>query len=106
LISRESGLASSLPLGERVSRGLRWRVAVLDDHVRSRAELSAAVVAAEGEIVGEAERCADALTLVRRTRPDVAIFAVGLPDGDGIEMAAQLAEDCPSSFSRAIPVPT
>lgn len=74
---------------------MRWRVAVLDDHARSRAEVGAAVIAAEGEIVGEAERCAEALTLVRRTRPDVAIFAVGLPDGDGIEMAAQVAEDCP-----------
>jgi response regulator NasT len=78
-----------------MSRGLRWRVAVLDDHARSRVELGAAVVAAQGEIVGEAERCADALSLVRGTRPDVAIFAVGLPDGDGIGMAAQVADDCP-----------
>jgi two-component system, response regulator PdtaR len=78
-----------------VGRALRWRVAVLDDHARSRAELRAAVVAARGEIVGETERCAEVLTLMRRTRPDVAIFAVGLSDGDGIEMAAQVAEDCP-----------
>lgn len=80
-----------------VRRVLRWRVAVLDDHARSRAELRAAVDAAQGGIAGEAERCAEALTLVRRTRPDVAIFAVGLPDGDGVEAAARVtaAEDCP-----------
>jgi two-component system, response regulator PdtaR len=80
-----------------VRRVLRWRVAVLDDHARSRAEVRAAVDEARGEIVGEAERCAEALSLVRRTRPDVAIFAVGLPDGDGVEAAARVtaAEDCP-----------
>lgn len=80
-----------------MGRARRWRVAVLDDHARSRAELRAAVDAAQGEIAGEAERCAEALALVRRTRPDVAIFAVGLPDGDGVEIAGQVtaAEDCP-----------
>jgi response regulator NasT len=38
-------------------------------------------------VVGEAVRCADALALVRRTSPDVAVFAVGLPDGDGVDAA-------------------
>lgn len=35
-------------------------------------------------------RRADALGLVDRTKPDVAIFAAGLPDGDGIEVAAEV----------------
>lgn len=69
---------------------VRWRVAILDDHERSRAALRAAIWAAGGEVVGEAVRCADVLPLVKRTEPDVAIFAVGLPDGDGIETAAHV----------------
>jgi two-component system, response regulator PdtaR len=68
----------------------RWRVAILDDHERSRASLRAAIWAAGGEVAGEAHRCVDTAALVERTRPTVGIFAVGLPDGDGIEIAAEI----------------
>lgn len=80
-----------------MATGPRWRVAILDDHERSRAALRAAIWAAGGEVVGEALRCADAVPLIKRTSPDVAIFAVGLSDGDGIETAAHVIEtaDCP-----------
>jgi response regulator NasT len=59
--------------------------------------LRAAVWAAGGEVVGEAHRCVDARALVERTRPSVAIFAVGLPDGDGVAVAADViaAGACP-----------
>ena len=73
--------------GEEPKSDPRWRVAILDDHERSRASLRAAIWAAGGTVVGEAVRCADALVLVRRTVPDVAVFAVGLPDGDGVDAA-------------------
>lgn len=74
----------------------RWRVAVLDDHERSRAALRAAIWAAGGAVVGEAVRCADALALMRRATPDVAVCAVGLPDGDGVEVARQMVDaGCP-----------
>jgi AmiR/NasT family two-component response regulator len=62
----------------------------VDDHERSRVALRAAIWAAGGEVVGEALRCADALALVERAKPTVAIFAVGLPDGDGTEAAAEV----------------
>jgi response regulator NasT len=68
----------------------RWKVAILDDHERSRAALRAAIWAAGGEVSGEAYRAADALALVQRTRPHVAIFAVGLPDGDGVAVASDV----------------
>jgi response regulator NasT len=84
-------MASEGPKGDP-----RWRVAILDDHERSRAALRAAIWAAGGEVVGEAVRCADALGLARRTSPDVAVCAIGLPDGDGIEVARQLIDaGCP-----------
>src|SRR5437588_663410 len=74
----------------------RWRVAIVDDHERSRSALRAAIWAAGGEVVGESVRCADALAVVRRAAPDVAICAAGLPDGDGVQTAAQLtAADYP-----------
>jgi response regulator NasT len=82
--------------GEGPKGDPRWRVAILDDHERSRAALRAAIWAAGGEVVGEAVRCADALGLIRRSSPDVAVCAVGLSDGDGIEMARQLVDSgCP-----------
>src|SRR5436190_195131 len=44
--------------------GPRWRVAILDDHERSRASLRAAIWAAGGEVVGEAVRRAAELAPV------------------------------------------
>ncbi|HEX3177453.1 MAG TPA: ANTAR domain-containing protein [Methylomirabilota bacterium] len=74
----------------------RWRVAIVDDHERSRAALRSAVWAAGGEIVGETLRCADTLAMIRRASPDVAVCAAGLPDGDGVQAAAQVTQaDCP-----------
>jgi response regulator NasT len=78
-------------------RSPRWRVAIVDDHERSRAAIRAAVWAAGGEVAGEAARRADAPAMLGRTRPDVVVVAVGLPDGDGVETAAEITQDpgCP-----------
>ena len=75
-----------------MAKTVRWRVVIIDDHERSRAAVRAAVWAAGGEVVGEALRRADARALVARVTPDVAIFAVGLPDGDGADTAAEVIE--------------
>lgn len=75
---------------------MRWSVAVVDDHEPSRAALRDAVAAAGGQIVGEAIRSGDALAMIRRAAPDVVVCAAGLPDGDGIDAAAQVTQaDCP-----------
>lgn len=70
---------------------------VVDDHLPSRADVRAAVDAAGGEVVGEAVRGADALSMINHARPDVAIFAAGLPDGDGVAAAAAVTSStgCP-----------
>jgi AmiR/NasT family two-component response regulator len=74
----------------------RWRVAIVDDHERSRSALRSAIWAAGGEIVGESVRCSDTLAMVRRASPDVVVCAAGLPDGDGVQAAAQVTQaDCP-----------
>ena len=75
---------------------VRWRVAIVDDHERSRLALRSAIWAAGGEIVGEAVRCSDTLAMIRRVSPDVVVCAAGLPDGDGVQAAAQATQaDCP-----------
>ena len=71
----------------------RWRVLIVDDHERSRQALRAAIGAARGEVAGEAVRAADALGLVRRLRPEVAIVAVGLPDGDDVTVAGEVVAE-------------
>ena len=75
----------------------RWRVAIVDDHERSRAAVRAAVWAAGGEVAGEAARCVDAIPMVTRAHPDVVIVAVGLPDGDGVATAGEITQNagCP-----------
>ncbi len=80
-----------------MKRRTRWRVVIVDDHERSRTALRATVWAAGGEVVAEATRCADARPSVERGAPDVAVVAVGLPDGDGVGVAAQLVAElgCP-----------
>jgi response regulator NasT len=75
----------------------RWRVAILDDHGPSRSDLAAAVIAAGGAVAETAEDARAAVGVVGRARPDVAVFAVGLRDGDGIDAAAAVmaADPCP-----------
>ena len=85
------------PLHAPVSTSPRWRVAIVDDHERSRAAVRTAVWGAGGEIAGEALRVADAVPLVQRVKPDVVLIAVGFPDGDGVDAAEQVSAvgNCP-----------
>jgi response regulator NasT len=48
-----------------------------------------------GVVVGEGSSAAEATALVARCQPDVAIFAVGLPDGDGVEAARAVMDRFP-----------
>ncbi|HET8578224.1 MAG TPA: ANTAR domain-containing protein [Methylomirabilota bacterium] len=73
----------------------RWRVLIVDDHAPSRAALADAVRHEGGEVVGHGNLVEDAVPLVQRLRPDVAVLAVGLPDGDGIEAAQRIMSVSP-----------
>jgi two-component system, response regulator PdtaR len=96
-ILRDRGLALALlphPGMKAVMRAtdvrVRWRVVIVDDHASSRAAVAETVAAQGGQVVGNGSRAEDAVAVVERFRPDVAIFAVGLPDGDGTEVAREV----------------
>jgi DNA-binding NarL/FixJ family response regulator len=66
-------------------------VLVVDDDVEFR-ELAARMLGAMGlEVVGEAGSCAEAQAAAEELRPDAALVDVGLPDGDGLQLAERLA---------------
>ena len=81
----------------------RVRVVLVDDHrlFRSgvRAELGEAV-----DVVGEAETVAEAIALVRRTKPDVVLLDVHMPDGGGQAVLAGVATEVPSTRFLALSV--
>lgn len=89
-------LASGLPCERGMAALARWRVVIGDDDESSRALVRAAVWQAHGDVAGEGDRCSEVLALVEQSKPDVAILAVGLRDGDGIEAAAAVTQaHCP-----------
>ena len=73
----------------------RWRIVVIDDHLPSRTLVRAAVTRAGGVVAAEADTAGAGLELVARERPDAAVIAVGLPDGDGIDAAAEVEHRYP-----------
>ena len=74
-----------------------WRVLIIDDHAPSRAIVAEAVGSKGGAVVGNGSRVEDAVRLVDKHRPDVAVLAVGLPDGDGVQAAREVmtVSPCP-----------
>jgi len=73
----------------------RWRVVVIDDHAPSKAAVAEAVVAMGGVVAGEGSSAAETPALIERSRPDVVILAVGLPDGDGVATAQAIMARAP-----------
>jgi DNA-binding NarL/FixJ family response regulator len=73
------------------------RVAVADDHPIVLAGLGMLIRAeADLEVVGEASTGPEALQLFRGAKPDIAVVDISLPKMNGIVLARQLAQDCPS----------
>jgi response regulator NasT len=76
---------------------IRWTVVIVDDHAPSRAATAEAVSSQGGQVLGNGSRAEDALRLIDAHRPDVLICAVGLPEGDGVEITRKVmaAAACP-----------
>jgi DNA-binding NarL/FixJ family response regulator len=72
------------------------RVVIVDDHPLIRRGLERMIHSGDGFVVcGEAENADEALTVVRKVRPDLAIVDVGLPGRDGIELTRELVSEFP-----------
>jgi len=72
------------------------RVAIVHHHPPPPTAVRSAVWEAGGTIVGEAVRCGDVPSMMGRASPDVLVCAAGLPDGDGVQTATQVAQaNCP-----------
>jgi CheY-like chemotaxis protein len=75
----------------RQDQGMPCRVLVVDDDAAFR-ELASDLLGALGlDVVGEAGTFADGAAAAGALRPDAALVDVGLPDGDGVELARQIS---------------
>ena len=82
------------------------RVAIADDQQLIRAGFRSLLEAEpDMEIVGEAGTGTDAVSLVTRTRPDVVLMDIRMPDGDGLWATEQLVA-CPELAETHIVIVT
>ena len=66
------------------------RILIVDDHAGFRASARRMLEAGGFEVAGEAESAASGRIAVRELSPDVVLLDVQLPDGDGVDLAAEL----------------
>ena len=70
---------------------MRLSVLVVDDDARFRGLAARLLTARNMMVVGQVATAADAIEVVAALRPDAVVVDVGLPDGDGVTLAGQLA---------------
>jgi DNA-binding NarL/FixJ family response regulator len=87
--------------------GRSIRVALADDQQLIRAGFSSLLEAEPDlEVVGEAATGREAVALVKRTKPDVVLMDIRMPDGDGLWATEQIVADPSLSGTHVVVVTT
>ncbi|MCA1830004.1 MAG: response regulator [Actinomycetota bacterium] len=74
------------------------RVVVVDDHTLLRESVVKIVAAEPGfNVVGQAGRADEAITLVAQQQPDIVILDVSMPGGTGLDIAARIRRESPAT---------
>lgn len=74
------------------------RIYLIDDHPVVREGFALAIgLESDMLVVGQAGSAADALLEINRTRPDVVLVDLNIPDRDGVELLAALRVQLPST---------
>jgi DNA-binding NarL/FixJ family response regulator len=83
------------------------RVVLADDQPMVRVGLRVLIESEDDlEVVGEAENGREALDVIRRTKPDVAMLDIRMPAPDGLEVLREVAADPGLSDTRVVMVTT
>ncbi|MEO5535108.1 MAG: response regulator transcription factor [Pseudolysinimonas sp.] len=83
------------------------RVVLADDQHLIRAGFSSLLEAEPDlEVVGEAATGRDAVALVKRTKPDVVLMDIRMPDGDGLWATEQIVADPALAGTHVVVVTT
>jgi DNA-binding NarL/FixJ family response regulator len=77
--------------------GRTLRVILADDHPVYRRGLAKLLTRLGIEVIGEAATGFTAIELVEKTRPDVAVVDLNMPDLSGVEVTRRLSERAPAS---------
>jgi DNA-binding NarL/FixJ family response regulator len=87
--------------------GRSIRVALADDQQLIRAGFSSLLAAEPDlEVVGEAATGREAVALVKRTKPDVVLMDIRMPDGDGLWATEQIVADPSLAGTHVVVVTT
>ena len=78
------------------------RVLVVDDHPTVRQGLGRLLEPEGITVCAEAANCADALAMVQKSRPDMALVDLSLGDEDGVTLIAGLHEQALHSLAYSI----
>jgi len=74
------------------------RIVLVDDHAVLR-EAVTAMLAAEADlsIVGQASNGREGLALIEKTKPDVVILDIKMPEAGGLEVLGEVLQTCPAT---------